>query len=644
MALSEGPVSAGRSLQRRRDPYRTLRRIARGEMSEIVLAEPASRSGSGWVVIKRLRAERQGDEESVSALRREIELAGRLVHPRLPRVRERRIEGASPWMAMEYIDGPDLARVLLELGKRDRRLDLRSVHAVLVAVVDALRFLHEKAGALLGGGAQGRPVLHNAVGPQNTLVGAHGDVRLADLGHAWFSGRNQPRARTTIGMMSSLTPEALRDQPVSERTDIFLVGVLLYECLTGRHPFLRDTVQETAREVGRGAPTPVDVLRPVPPELSDLTHRCLAVDPAERPASMAELADALARLPLPGREDGTRVLVKELRALFPEHNDASRPWVLRGRGFHPSFLPMVSSWLPAPNSTLDLVSPPSVEGRPARLVDPEASEPPRGTWADAWQSYADLDQEWEVASEDGISLAPWEPAPFEARPDDPTPLQAVPSFPREVALRSVPSLPRETPSQPPGWAAPERMAAVPVVGAAALPGAAPPLVPAEPPEPEAVVEAPATVEPEPEAPHTPPEPKGITLSMLFGGIVLGALVSALLVALLMPRAPAPMATPQTPAGPAVERVAPPPREPPPSPTVRVTLQTVPPGAQVSVDGQPLGTSPIELRREPGTLVQVQVRADGHRPLARLVTIPAQGGPVALELAPLESAPQESAPE
>lgn len=642
MALSESPVSAGRSLQRRRDPYRPLRRIARGEMSELVLAEPASRSGAGWVVIKRLRAERQGDDESVSALRREIELAGRLVHPRLPRVRERRIEGVSPWMAMEYVDGPDLARVLLELGKRDRRLDLRSVHAVLVAVVDALRFLHEKAGALLGGGAQGRPVLHNAVGPQNILVGAHGDVRLADLGHAWFTGRNQPRARTTIGLMSSLTPEALRDQPVSERTDIFLVGGLLYECLTGRHPFLRDTVQETAREVGRGAPVPVDALRPVPPELSDLTHRCLAIDPAARPASMAELADALARLPLPGREDGTRVLVKELRALFPEHNDASRPWVLRGRGFHPSFLPMVSSWLPAPNSTLDLVSPPSVEGRPARLVDPEASEPRRGTWADAWQSYADLDEEWEVASEDGISLAPWEPAPFEARPDDPTPLQPVPSLPPAAPLPAAPSLPREAPSRPPGWAEPERMAAVPVVAAAALPGGAPPVVPPEPPpaEPVAPSESVAPSEPEPPAPPpSAPEPQGVSVPVLFGGILLGALVSALLVALLMPRAPAPLQAPRPASDPTVERVAPPPREPPPSPTVRVTLQTVPPGARVSVDGQPLGTSPIELRREPGTLVQVQVRADGHRPLARLVTIPAQGGPVALELAPLDAAPQ-----
>jgi len=481
---------------------------------------------------------------------------------------------------MSYVDGPDLGRLLLELGRRGRGLEVAAVMVIATGVIDALRYLHREAGDVLGGPAAGRPVLHGAVTPQNVLIGTDGDVRLTDLGRAWPAGRAQPKAPTTRLRMGSLSPESVRDQPVSERTDVFHLGTLLYECLTGRHPFLTDTVQGTAREVGLTIPPTVCTLRPsVPVQLSVIVQRCLDADPTARWRSVGEVGRALAAVELPGHDDGPRALARELISVFPDHNDASRPWALRGGGFHPPFLPNVLAWLPAPPVEL-------TEGPVRRRQS------------------------------DGALVAPW----------------------AEHVSGSV----RIPPFDPSGLRAASTPAALVPVGASAAP--APIQDPVAPPISGATVPAPPVAS-APMAPAGSPVVPGIVV-----GALLGAVATALLFALFVPRTPSLPPSPTAPApavltdGPQVElRTVQRPRDGvllplegeqrPSSIGVSVPLLVVtePGGATVFVDGERIGVSPVSVRRPPGALVQVQARHDGYRTNARLFSVPDEGGELVLTL-------------
>jgi len=561
--LGPGALAASRTLDRRLPTHRVLRRIARGERTEVVLAEPldAVAGGARWVALKRLLPSVLGDEEATLALRREIELHGRLQHPRLPRILDRRIEGRAPWMTMEYVDGPDLSRLLLELGRRGRRLDLPSVLSVTHGLLDGLRYLHRAAGDDLGGPSTGLPVLHGDLCPANILLTAAGDVKITDLGRAWVMGRTQPAPRTTHLQMASLTPESVRDLPITERSDVFLVGTILYECLTGRHPHLQDSVQATARIVGLGEPTPVARHRPdVPAGLADLVERCLARDPEERPRSAGQVARELDALGL--TDQGPRALVRELVSVFPAYNDAALPWALRGESFHPPFLPMVLSWLPAP---------PQHEAQGLGSWSPPPAEPP-------WEAQAKLRGAHDVVD-----------TPLDDDDDD------------EVdTLRDDEEPPEEPPPPPP-------------------PKRAPP-------------------------PAPPPTPKWWGIAV---GASLGALSTALLFALFVPRTPT-VTLPETTgspasADPAVVRGAPRsdglPAVEPPAPgearadAVELRIRTEPPGAVVYIDGAEVGRSPVSVRRPSGTLLQVQARLDGYVPVARLHAVPSEDGTLTVLLPP-----------
>lgn len=366
------PVAAEPANERRASPFRTVRRIALGEDSEIHLASSSRRTSPGtprWVVVKRLRQDRLADSETRAALVSEVDFVRQLAHPRLPRFFGADAGARSPWFAQEYVDGPDLATLLLEVGKRGRRLDLRAVWQVMFGMAEALQFLHEEAWRSVDGAPEGSPLLHLDLVADNVLVAADGFARLTDLGRGWFVGSDREPPMATRGFTPALAPEQARGQAVDVRSDIFLFGVLFYECLTGRHPFLRDTVHETAREVGRARPLPLETLRPVPPEVAAFVERCLDVAPNGRFSSAAELIVALHALDLPGVDEGQAVLAAEIASVFPGHGGSSRPWVLRGGIFRPPFLPMVLSWLPPPIAGPESPSPAVLpaEGGPVQL-------------------------------------------------------------------------------------------------------------------------------------------------------------------------------------------------------------------------------------------------------------------------------------
>ena len=575
--------------ERRSTPFRTVRVIARGEDAEVVLASSSRRTSPGtprWVAVKRLRPDRHGDPETRDAFMSEIRMARLLRHPRLPRTFAAEGEGRSPWLAMDYVDGPDLATLLLEASKRGRRLDLRGLWYVMMGVVEALHFLHTEAAAQIPGTPPGSPLLHGDLVPDNVLVSSKGEVRLADLGRAWFVGSDSRQPAGTRGFTPALTPEQARGLPLDARSDIFLFGVLFYEGLTGRHPFLRDTVHETAREVGRARPVPLEALRPVPPELAALVDRCLEGDPKARFQSSDQLMTAMRGLDLPGAEDGRQELAAEIAAAFPAHGSSERPWVLRGGSFHPPFLPMVLSWLPPP-----IVGPDSVSAVSTPLAAPGPTQlgPDTGRVTKAEAGVPPPETEPDFTATELVLPS----VPDAAPPPGPVPIQAAETLPfPQPALRkkkrrrkSVPAA-QTQPSVPPRaapWDGQSRLAAwLRTAAAGALGAGLTSLV--------FLLFVPRT----PEAPTPAPAPSAA-------------------------EDPAPRATPG--GSDALQ----------PAAVVAVVLQSQPPGAVVRIDGEVVGKAPVTVQRPPGALLQVTVSADGFGDASRLVPVPDEGGAFTIRL-------------
>lgn len=573
--------------ERRSSPFRHVRLIARGEDCEVLLASSSRRTSPGtprWVALKRLRPDRVGDAETREAFRAEIELTSALRHPRIPRAFAAEATGREPWVAVEYVDGPDLATLLLEVGKRGRRLDLRGAWHVMVSVAEGLHFLHTGAAAQVEGIEPGSPLLHSDLVPDNILVSASGEIRVADLGRAWFMGAQQEPRLGTRGFTPALTPEQARGLTLDVGADIFLFGVLFYETLTGRHPFLRDTVHETAREVGRARPVRLETLRPVPPEVAALVDRCLDVDPRRRFRSTAELLAALRALDLPGVEGGQAQLAAEIASAFPAHEGSTRPWVLRGGNFRPPFLPMVLSWLPPP------------------IVGPEAPPPPATTTTGPVQ----------LGPDTGRTAAPVEPDPMDAPTEEHPPIPDPVQPPTAAADTQPFPAPRPRKRKKRRRRRVRAKAQVPLGAGETHPSVLP-------------VDASG-------------QRRARWVGWLRTGLAgaLGAALASLAFLLFVPRAPDAPPPQETPAPAASAReggsIAAPGR-PQQGPDVTVLIQSQPAGATVRVDGVDVGTAPVTLRRPAGAMLQLDVGAKGFASTSRLLPVPDEGGAFTIWLEP-----------
>lgn len=203
-------------------PYRVIRRLAIGGMSEIFLALDADERA---VAIKLLRPDRRQDPQSVELFEDEARLGQRIVHPHIVHVHDSGCIAGTHYLAMEYVDGLTLA-ALLQAGP------LSALEAAHVAsdLLDALSYLHQ----LTDSAGESLHLVHRDVKPANVLITRDGSVKLADLGIAKHRLR-QNRTRTGLirGTVQYLAPEQVTGSTVDQRTDLYAVGLLLYELLSG---------------------------------------------------------------------------------------------------------------------------------------------------------------------------------------------------------------------------------------------------------------------------------------------------------------------------------------------------------------------------------------------------------------------------
>ena len=262
--------------------YEVLSRIARGGMATVYLA--TDRRLDREVAIKVMHphlAEGGAGSEFVARFRREARAAARLTHPGLVGVLDQGVDGETSYLTMEYIDGTNLRRHLGERGS----LSVEEAFATAEAVLDALAAAH-RAG-----------LVHRDVKPENILLAADGRIKVADFGLARaVTEVTATTAGTILGTVAYLAPELVAHGSSDARTDVYAVGILLYEMLTGAQPFTGSTpIQVAYQHVNNDIPAPSDAVDWLPVEVDDLVRALAARTPDERPAHAGAALAALRR-------------------------------------------------------------------------------------------------------------------------------------------------------------------------------------------------------------------------------------------------------------------------------------------------------------------------------------------------------------
>ena len=312
--------------------YRLIRHLATGGMGEVYLAESVGAAGfAKRVVVKVLRSDLASDAALVRQLVAEGRLLEALDHPNIAQILDIGQAGEVFWLAMEYVDGWDLRAVLRVLPAADGRGHL-SENAVLHVVASVARAL---AHAQTRRGPDGRPlaIVHHDVSPSNVMVRSDGHVKLVDFGVARAALLGRLSAGALRGKLPYLSPEHAAAQPVDGRADLFALGLVAYELLTGERAL--DVVE--ARQLDRAyqrLPARLAVLQDkVKSGLWNLLTELLALQPAGRPTDAATVAEVAERLLVEAAESSpARRLAEEMAPAFArlEAKSASFDKTLQG--------------------------------------------------------------------------------------------------------------------------------------------------------------------------------------------------------------------------------------------------------------------------------------------------------------------------
>jgi eukaryotic-like serine/threonine-protein kinase len=260
--------------------YRIEGRLGVGGMSTVQLAfdERLER----YVAIKLLAEHLADDPTFVSRFRREALAAARLVHPNIVQVFDFGLDERQRqhFIVMEHVPGHSCAELLRDHG----RMDVDQAVDVVTQACRGLDYAHRNG------------VVHRDVKPGNLLVSDSDVVKLADFGIARATDQSSiTQVGSVLGTAAYLAPEQARGEEAGPRSDLYSLGVVTYQLLTGRLPYEANSLSELALKQQREPPPPVDEVNPhVPPELADAVALALSLDKEERPASAALLSDAIA--------------------------------------------------------------------------------------------------------------------------------------------------------------------------------------------------------------------------------------------------------------------------------------------------------------------------------------------------------------
>ncbi|MFI5269110.1 MAG: protein kinase, partial [Chloroflexota bacterium] len=280
--------------------YEIQRKLGAGGMASVYLAHDPLLSRDVAIKVPRLEDISDGEslgEDRLARFQSELRAIGQLNHPNVVTIYDGGLDDGTPFLVMEPVDGENLAQLI----RREAPLPPEKAVAIARQVAEALAYAHSQG------------IVHRDIKPQNVLIDKSGRAKVTDFGIAKSSDITRTVTGTILGTPSFMAPEVAAGEPVTPSADIYGLGVVLYQMLTGHVPFEADNAIAAAVRSQREDAQPPSRVSPVPAWLDEVVLRALARDPGRRYASAADLAADLAA----GPESGGHT---------PESHDRAKPW------------------------------------------------------------------------------------------------------------------------------------------------------------------------------------------------------------------------------------------------------------------------------------------------------------------------------
>lgn len=263
--------------------YEIVDRLGKGSVGEVYLAHDPNIDRK--VALKVLHKEHLASKEIIKRFTKEAKAIGRLSHPNIVSVYDVGKDHGTIYIAMEYLEGHPLNEAI-----QSKKFDMATIVRIGRQVAAALDYAHQKG------------IVHRDVKPSNLMITDTNQVKLTDFGIAHFEDASitlQTCSGDILGTPAYMPPEQVAGQDVDGRSDLYSLGVILYELMVGRRPFIENTLTALFKAISQDSFIPPRKVKPsIPTDLSDIVQKCMEKNPDRRYQSGAELASALsAHLP-----------------------------------------------------------------------------------------------------------------------------------------------------------------------------------------------------------------------------------------------------------------------------------------------------------------------------------------------------------
>jgi len=260
--------------------YKVLKELGRGAMGVVYLGKDPTIQR--LVAIKTMRLDEIDDAEKREEVKtrffREAESTGRLAHPHIVTIYDAGEEQDLAYIAMEVLEGTTLKH----WSRKPNLLPLDKLIPILATVADAMDYAHQQG------------VVHRDIKPANIMITAGATVKVMDFGIAKIASSSKTQTNIVLGTPTYMSPEQIAGKKVDGRSDIFSLGVVLFEMLTGRPPFTADNLSALLFAIAHNPSPSIKVIRPdIPPALQQVLNQALEKDPALRFRRAAEFAQEL---------------------------------------------------------------------------------------------------------------------------------------------------------------------------------------------------------------------------------------------------------------------------------------------------------------------------------------------------------------
>lgn len=276
--------------------YLLLEKLAMGGMAEVFLAKTSGAKGIGkFVAMKRILPQYSSNQEFIQMFTDEAKICVNLSHSNIAKIYEFGMEEGQFYIIMELIEGKNLRQVLSRLGKENRpgfSVDqaVYITKEIASGLDNAHRCLDDASGKPLN-------IIHRDMSPQNVMVSFEGEIKVVDFGIAKAEGdKEETKAGTLKGKFSYMSPEQASGEPIDLRTDVFSLGILLWELLANKRLFTSSSEMNTLKKIREGKIPAISIVNPkVPEELERIVNIALAKDPQNRYQTCAEFHKDLNR-------------------------------------------------------------------------------------------------------------------------------------------------------------------------------------------------------------------------------------------------------------------------------------------------------------------------------------------------------------